>query len=298
MMRDHQHTGFTQRFLNGFNIRRNKRRFSDKIFYDVDVNDARAITKVWITTLVKRINETATDPVSETIVFSNLDAITRALRTGKVDLLILLPMEHLEISKQTPLQPILTGIVREAFSYEYALLVHCETGAKSLGQLRGRKLVVDTGGKGRIPQMWLDTVLLENGLPESEGLFKQVKDVSKTSQAVLPVFFGKADACLVPLQTFRTMVELNPQLGEALTPLAKSPGFCRGLVCARQDIYDRYKGFIQEALHMLNLDPQGQQLLTIFRVDELISFEPSHLAGVRKLAQEYELLKAGSGSKP
>ena len=96
--------------------------FSDKIFYDVSVNDVRAITEIWTRTLIKRINETAEDPKAKAVVYHGLPSIVRALRAGEVDLLILLPLEHLEIGTQVPLEPILTAIPEETFTYEYILL--------------------------------------------------------------------------------------------------------------------------------------------------------------------------------
>ena len=262
--------------------------FSDRMFYDVDPNDARAITRVWIETLIRKINSAVEDPGSKTIIFHDLPSIIRTLQAEEVDLLILPPLEYLRIEQEVPVEPILTGVVGETFPYEYILLVRRNRGSESLEGLRGKKLVLD--GKGSIPRMWLDTFLLKDGLPESRAFFDTIKEVNKTSQAVLPVFFGQADACLVPLQSFETMVELNPQLAEELTALITSPGFCIGLVCARQDVYEKYKAFIQEGLSVLNTEPQGQQLLTIFRLDQALLFEPVHLEAVRKLVEEYNRL--------
>ena len=88
------------------------------------------------------------------------------------------------------------------------------------------------------------------------------------------------------------MIELNAQLAEELLVLVQSPGFCYGLVCARQEVYEKYKDLIQEGLFVLNTDPRGQQLITIFRLEELVPFQPVHLESVRRLVREYELLKS------
>lgn len=273
--------------------------FSDRMFYDVDANDAQAITRVWIEALIRKINSEVEDPVSKTIIFHDLPSIIRRLQAEEVDLLILPPLEYLTIRQDVLLEPIITGVVGETFPYEYVLLVRRNRGPENLGQLRDKKLVLarrarhDIGSKRGLPQTWLDTSLLKSGLPESRDLFNTIEEVNKTSHAVLPVFFGQGDACLVPLRTFETMVELNPQLGEELTALITSPGFCIGLVCARKDVYEKYEGFIQEGLSALSTEPEGQQLLTIFRLDQVIPFEPVHLEAVRKLVEEYELLKTG-----
>ena len=111
--------------------------FSDKIFYDVDVNSARAITEVWIRTLIKSINRTVGEPGAGTMVFSDLSSIVEALHAGSVDLLILLPLEYLEIRKKGPVECLLTGVT--GGPYEYVLLAHRHSGLRELRQLAGKK---------------------------------------------------------------------------------------------------------------------------------------------------------------
>lgn len=265
--------------------------FSSRIFFDANRDDARAITEVWVKTLIRELNETVEEPGAETAVFNDSSEMIRALRAGGVDLLILLPLEHLEIRKAVPLEPILTGVAGVDVAYKYILLVRRDMGIGDLHQLKERELVVDMATRGNIPQMWLDTVLMKNGLPDSQDLFGRITEVNKSRQAVLAVFLGRADICLVSRQAFETMVELNPQLRRELEILAESPDLTVGLVCARKAIYDKYKGLIQEGLVALNTKPQGRQLLTIFRLNALVPFEPVHLERILVLLEEYSRLK-------
>jgi hypothetical protein len=76
--------------------------------------------------------------------------------------------------------------------------------------------------------LWLDTQLLRQQLPPSHSFFRSVKLVENASQAVLPVFFRQADACLLPRWSYDTMVELNPQVKEQTTILVHSPLLARG----------------------------------------------------------------------
>ena len=186
--------------------------FSDNVFQDVIKSDAQAITKICAEGMLGGMYEEEWQ--AKTMIFSQVTSIVEALRADEVDFLILLPVEHLEISRVVPLKAIWTVVVGGVVSYEYVLMVRRDSAIGDLAHLAGRKLVMDTGGKGRIPQMWLDTILWNSDLPGSEGFFGSIKEVAKPAQALLPVFFGEADACLIPYQTFHTMVELNPQLAE------------------------------------------------------------------------------------
>ena len=104
----------------------------------------------------------------------------------------------------------------------------------------------------------------------------------------------------MPLDAFKTMVELNPQLGEQLESLASSPPVCRGLVCARMDLWEtRFREVLSESMLSLRTDPEGQQLLTLFHVDQLIRFDPAHLRGVIDLLKAYEkVIAEQDGGKP
>ncbi len=269
--------------------------YSAKLFYDVDITDARAATKVWVERLIQKTGEKAG---SETIIFQDLSSVVKAVDNEKMDLVILLPMDYLKIRHRVPIVPHLIASVGGRPTYEYVLLVHKDLGVKNLAQLQNRSVIIEKLGKGSIPWMWTETLLLKYGLPDGRKFFSSIIEVRKISRAVLPVFFGQADACIVPLDAFETMVELNPQLGENLTALKTSPGFCRVLICFSQDILERFGGLLGESLLSLHGEPQGQQILTLFHIDRLVPFEPSHLNSVVELVEEYEALKAGTGVNP
>ena len=269
--------------------------FSDRVFYEVNTQDVRAITKIWAQEVVAKAQEEEWH--AETVLFSDMPSIVRALQSGDVDFLTCLPLEYLKISEEAVLKPLWTIVVRGRISYEYVLLVRKDSGVERLEELAGRELVIDIGGRGRIPQIWLDTVLLRSHRPPSEVFFGTVSEASKTSQAILPVFFGQADACLVPLETFETMVDLNPQLHEDLVVLLTSPGFCRGLLCASEDAYDKYANRLRDSVSTLTEGPYGQQLLMAFRVDAIVPFEPAYLDEIRSVLDEYERLKVETGGR-
>ncbi len=118
---------------------------------------------------------------------------------------------------------------------------------QSLGDLKNGNLFIHDEKPGNgVPQMWLDTFLVKQGLTRSKYFFTNIKEVDKVSQAVLPVFFKQADACLVSRSGFETMVELNPQIGEQLAIQATSPGFILGGVFFRRDFRADIKKLIMD----------------------------------------------------
>jgi len=261
--------------------------YTTALSYDIAVNDSRTATRGWAKTVIDR---TGIDADADVVIFENLPPLVDAVNAHTLDLAILLPLEFLEVGGRAPLLPMLTTSSRGSILHEYVLLVPRDSGMVSLAGLSGRSLILERGGKGRVPGMWLDVLLLRAGLARSGALFSSTRQVTSTSRAVLPVFFGQADACVVSREGFETMVELNPQLGEKLRVLAISPGFLRGLVCLRQDVYEQYGDTIMESLLSLHTDPRGQQLLRLFHVSELVRVGDGFLDQVIALSEEHEAL--------
>lgn len=265
--------------------------YTDALAYDVADSDSRTATRTWVKAAIDRAEVEAD---AEALIFQDLPSLVRAVNAKELDLAILLPLEFLEIRDRAPLLPLLTTSSRGSIPHEYVLLVSGNCDTMSLAGLLGKTLILDTGGKGRLPGMWLDVLLRRTGLPDRRTFFSSVREVTGTSRAVMPVFFGQADACVVTREGLETMVELNPQLGDALGILAVSPGFLRDLVCMREDVYERYGDTIMASLLSLHDDPQGRQLLRLFHVDEVVRIEAGFLDLVIALSEEYDDLMVES----
>ncbi len=263
--------------------------YTAALAYDIAVEDSRTATRTWINAIIDR---TDIEADAETLVFQDLPPLVRAVNAEELDLAILLPLEFLEIRDRAPLLPLLTTSSRGSILHEYVLLVSGDGDTMSLGGLQDRTLILETGGKGRLPGMWLDVLLLRAGLLDSRTFFSTIREVTGTSRAVLPVFFGKADACVVAREGLEAMVELNPQLGETLGILAVSPGFLRELVCMREDVYERSGDTILESLLSLHDDPHGRQLLRLLHVDKVVRTEAGFLDELIALSEEYGDLMA------
>jgi ABC-type phosphate/phosphonate transport system substrate-binding protein len=266
------------------------------LFYGVDINDARAATKVWVQRLIERNQEVAG---SETIIYYDLASIEGAIRAKRVDLITLHPADYVKLRDRIELKPLAVAVSNGNVYERHGLITHRASSIKTLGQLRGKRLLIQTGGKGGLPDMWLDVQLRKQGLPPAKSFFGDVARVPGIGKAVLPVFFQNADACMLSLDAFGTMAEMNPQLEEELRPLITSPQYCKFLVCVRPDIYERkLHRYIDDSLTSLHTDPQGQQLLALFRVDKLVPFEQAHLDNVLALMQEFEALDSAAGGNP
>jgi phosphonate transport system substrate-binding protein len=263
--------------------------YSTSVFSDVDPSDAKAATKVWADMIMRRKGAVVE---SETMILKNLSALERALTGKRVDLFFLLPQEYLEVRDRLPIVPVVASAPQEGLYEEFVLLVRKDSPVATIRDLRRKRLTVETDQKGTLPLMWLETLLMKEGeFEDIRQYFSGIKATRKPSQTILPVFFQQVDACIVTRAAFRTMVELNPQLGKEIREIAISPPFITSIGCLRKDYYEKYNEVLTEHLVNLHEDPQGKQILTLFRKGKLILFKPQYLASVEALVKEHEHLR-------
>ena len=87
------------------------------------------------------------------------------------------------------------------------------------------------------------------------------------------------------------MSELNPQVGSNLVILAVSEPYVATITClsksgwnsarARQDVID--------AIAELHLEPNGRQVLTMFKLEQVVPFKEEYLDSARKLRATVEI---------
>ncbi|OGD18799.1 MAG: hypothetical protein A2W03_14985 [Candidatus Aminicenantes bacterium RBG_16_63_16] len=263
--------------------------YSGGAFSEVRLADVQIALEVWTTKLGHKLSRT-TEKVTA-VIYHNLQEIELAVRSGDVDMVVLGSLDYLQLENNDGLDPVLVGAVGENVEMECVVLTRKDKNIHNVQDLRNRVLYADTGGNGDLPVLWLDTVLLKAKLPGAGRLLASLKQVEKPSQAVLPVFFNQADACLVSNRSFTTLSELNPQLGNDLAVLICSPPLLRGLVCLRSDLPKETKQDVVDILTRLHTEPEGKQTLMTFREERLIPFLSSYLETTRALFEEYNALQ-------
>ncbi len=260
------------------------------IFVEVKAADAAAATKVWAEEL-KRTR--GFGGPTETVVFEDLDAVVSAVKSKKIDLLITLASEYLEIAQQVDLEPRFVSEKAGNVCEESLLLVHRNSNITSLEELKGKNILFMINARSSLGKAWLETLVLQKGYPKIESFFGKVTGAGKYSRAVLPVFFGQADACLVPRDGFNLMAELNPQLRNGLRIIAISPAFLPAVLSIRSDYESNLKDALVDALSNLDKEPRGQQILTLFKTDRLVPYRSSYLDTAKDVLKSHAYCMAG-----
>jgi ABC-type phosphate/phosphonate transport system substrate-binding protein len=261
---------------------------------DVDTKDAEVAINLWSSEVSKGLKRSLQ---GKSFFLDDTAAILDGVKAKKFDIIALPTEEYLKLREVIDLEPVLGTVIGGKPGEEYVLITRKDKGGNNLGGLKNLKLFLQKDQwKGNIPLVWLDTILLRQGLPPAKKFFSLIKTVDKPSQAILPVFFRQTDICLVTRRGFATMVELNPQLGAELQTLALSPCFVTGVISFRKDLSPEIKTQTVEAALKLQTHPQGKQILTLFKIDKFFSFKPADLNTLIELMQEYKKLQGGNKS--
>ncbi|MGA7991110.1 MAG: PhnD/SsuA/transferrin family substrate-binding protein [Thermoanaerobaculia bacterium] len=261
--------------------------YTAQIFTEVDTEEARGITRVWAEQILKR---NFRDGTSENFILKDVETAEREFLEKRVDLAALISDEYVQLRDRVAIQPIFVTANERGPYHQIVLLVRRDSGFRTLADLRNKRLALSKDQSRTIHLMWLETLLMKEGFRRAEDFFATVKEVRKPSQAILPVFFQQTDACLTTRQSFDVVKELNPQIERDLVVVAQSPDVAGGVLVFRSDYDPQARESVTEVLGTLDEDPQGNQLLRLFRMRRLIPWRPEYVASVEALLKEHERL--------
>jgi ABC-type phosphate/phosphonate transport system substrate-binding protein len=269
--------------------------FSTSLFRSANRNDAIAAVRVWAS-MFGRTHGFQVDPTVEAV--DDVAEVRKRVLDGSANVLALDVVEYFELADLTAVEPVFCAMRGEgSVPPRYLVLVGAESGISSFEALRGKTTIIHANTGANLGQIWLDALLYDGRLGRAEHFFRSVEVVPKASSAILPVFFGKADAAIVDEGSFDVSKEMNPQVGAKLRVLRASPPLAEGLLCiCRGQIEFREK--LLEDLRDLHLDAQGKQILMVFRFSRLAPVDKPELEQVRELWRKHNLLSRPPGKAP
>jgi phosphonate transport system substrate-binding protein len=263
--------------------------YSSSIFTHLVKENAQAAAKLWSNLVIRNNNGSA-----ETRIFQNCSEMEKELKSGKIDMVILLSTEYLGLKNRGLLEPFFISARGEELYDTFILITRRDSGIHSVGDLRGKAFLQQSGSHCEIHRLWFDMLMMKQGVHEPERFFSSLKEVVTPSQAVMPVFFKRADACILSRRSFDVMAELNPQLRKDLRIIEASTPVATGVICIRKGCDSRQRERLIEVLETLDRDVEGKQLLTLFRMSRLVPFRPEYMTSVEAFLKEYNELRTRS----
>ena len=263
------------------------------MFTDVNENDARAAVKVWGQTLARE-RGVPTDP--DPFIFKTVEQLRSSLEQREVDAVALTLLEYDLIRRDVNLAPIFLTYNSGSTTEQYVLLAHRDGPVQTMADLRGRHLLSHSNPRTCLAPLWLDTLLVEAGLPAAAALAGKTTLETKLSRVVLPVFFRQADACVVTRSGFAMMSELNPQVGKQLVVLAASEAMVPAVFAFRADYAPPYRETLLAGVRDLHSSPAGQQVLTIFHSERIEEQPAASLESALELIAAHAQLSSGTNA--
>jgi ABC-type phosphate/phosphonate transport system substrate-binding protein len=261
---------------------------------EVNINDARAAIGIWTESFSRERGVRILYPPE---VMSTPEQMFQKIRQGQLDVFSFTTPEYVRARAYTDPGLLLVDQSYVTGGEEYLILVHADSGIRSLADLRKHTLVRHDAPIMCLASDWLATFLASSGLGSPESFFSQISSVTKVSRAILPVFFRQFDACLVTRRAFETMAEMNPQLSAKLRILARSPKLVPVVVAFHKNCSVQQKEKFKSALIGLGTTTAGRQILNLFGSRQIMASDESILGSAIEIITASSRIRAHAAAE-
>lgn len=254
-----------------------------------DIKDVESATNIWLTWAGE---EFKTKP--KTFIYKDVDLLAKDFFNGKLDFIVTTSLNYFKLinRKDAELELGPAGAYNGSILVKYLLISRQDLKYASISDLKGKSLALQL--LSDVERLFINTLLLRDGLSELNDFFGVVIEKQRASRAILDVFFGQVDVCMVPEHVYRTMIELNPQIGQQTKVLAASPELMPGVTCFQKNSDPRLKDLMKTLVPKMKDSEKGKQMLMMYKIDNVSQIRESDLDQLKALVSEYEKLKRQS----
>ncbi|MFT4549848.1 MAG: hypothetical protein ACI9UA_002453 [Pseudoalteromonas tetraodonis] len=213
-----------------------------------------------------------------------------AIESGSYDLYGLLSHQYFALKNPSILRPCLAISSNHGITSTFLLITRAEDKITKPSQLRGKKILIDTAGHGELPLIWFATRLGAE-IPFAEiPKFASITLVQQPHRALIPVYFGKVDACVITRSAYSNASALNPDIVQKLKTTINSKALLTSVFAFHRDYpLVPAEKFATRALEIQDQRASKDLFGQIDRVG-LQTFNASALFTVSELYKEYENL--------
>lgn len=221
--------------------------------------------------------------VADQPIFDSVAQLEQALRRREIEVIAGLAHEIFALPPELLEGHYFAAAHNDRPGVEYVLLTRADRPLRTVPDLARCTLAALDNNDGALALPWLESLCHEAGLPRPETLLREIRLASKPSQAVLPVFFGQVDACIVTRASFAALAELNPQIERRLHLVAASPRVAPFLTALRAGLSPELRERIITALTTAHTLPAGRQALLLFQTESVRLVDQETLSATRQL---------------
>jgi ABC-type phosphate/phosphonate transport system substrate-binding protein len=223
-----------------------------------DIRDATAALNIWIKEFGNREGFQ-----SQASLYEDVDSLIRDFTNRKLDMAFLRTHEYFSVIRKINAEPAVVKTRLGKATLKYILLVSSNSQNIQIRDLKNLRLSILKNDD--LGMMFLNTKLLKAKLPEAGQFFGNIQVKGKESQVLLSVFFGQADACITTDTSFKTMVELNPQIGHKIRIISASQELIDMVSFVQKDFDQQFKERIIRSTGKIIETERGRQMLLLFK---------------------------------
>ncbi|MBT8341586.1 MAG: PhnD/SsuA/transferrin family substrate-binding protein [Desulfatitalea sp.] len=254
----------------------------------IGVEDARLALEIIMRKTMKR----QSDPFRLHLdLIAHFETAAEKINSGDYHFVVLSGIDYFLLRPHSPMTPLMVISKIEQPTEALFLIAKSSENLETLGRKTKSVLTIDAGRTGANALIWLDSVLWQAGLQDASAHFSQIRTANKASRIVLPVFFGKADACIINASAFELMADLNPQIGKQLTIIERSEDLVAMLLCATPLAEEQDKVVVNTEARKAMSDENIRQALTIVQMKSIFPFKPEYLTATKALFDSYQSLR-------
>ncbi len=203
------------------------------------------------TTFARQVDPEIPLPAANVFGAESWEELERTIQLGNAEIFTLHGYELVERARTLNLKPLLLATRNGRWQTSFLLLASASSGIQDLQGLRGRTVLVHRDSCGYLVDYWLDSAIAI-GTGEQRKNFARYQTVTQAREAVLPVFFGEADACVVSLAAYQSVLAQNPaQIPQRLTTLLTSKEFPSQVVACHTDFpIDKQRYVLEQTAHL------------------------------------------------
>jgi ABC-type phosphate/phosphonate transport system substrate-binding protein len=213
----------------------------------------------------------------------------REINDGAVHLGVIWGLEYGWLRSRWPeLRPMAVCMQRK-YAYESRVMVREGFGARTLADLRGKRLATYQGAS-LMDRMYLDKLLKDNKETEN-SFFKEIKTYPTAKSAILAVRNNEADCLVVNMVAYARHITTGPKL--KLDYLLPSEPFPETAIVGRPDRIDALRrglwSDMRKSLETIHRTAEGRQCVDFWTIEQFSSPGKTFEQLVRERLRDYPI---------
>jgi len=222
---------------------------------------------------------------------STFPEIQSLIIAGKIDFVIFNSfyyIRHHDFLAQFIKDPIWVVQRGDQDKENYILLTNKQYADQNIIRLQGQR--ISFYPHYLLMKLYLEHLTKQSNSQDVASFFKKIKHTKTASQAVLDVFFGISDVCIVPKHIFDLTADLNPAIKQKLSIFHQSGEKFLPVLIFDFNHTNPVHNHIHKNLSKIGDTVRGKQLLDMLNIEAIKVTNQEQLKPMQKLFQSHQVL--------